>query len=175
MKKQYILFTTTFLVLIMQSAFGQKDPYDAINMQLEKPVDAKLLWPWENDLLKDANVTEFSAYYKLIFDEKDNSELVIDFKNFEKLVSATYLKNQVSGKFLAELLRESVSDNYIPVFEKFDGEEIFYMFSNGSIEQEEVYFLATGKENYELLYFKYKPKTKEKDRLKFQLQNTLNK
>jgi hypothetical protein len=175
MKKQYTLLTVAFLVLINLSGFGQTEPYETINKNLETPVEAKLLWPWEDELLKDANVSDFSASYKLRFSEKENSELVIDFKNFEKMVSAVYLKDQVSGKLLAEILEKSISDDFEPVFEQTDGEDIFYMYSNGDKNQEEVYFLATSKEKYELLYFKYKPNTKEKNRLQFQLKNVLNK
>lgn len=100
MKKQYTLLTVAFLVLINLSGFGQTEPYETINKNLETPVEAKLLWPWEDELLKDANVSDFSASYKLRFSEKENSEL---------------------------------------------------------------------------LYFKYKPNTKEKNRLQFQLKNVLNK
>lgn len=176
MKKQYVLLTVTFLVLIIQSGFGQTKPYESINKSLETPVEPKLLWPWEDDKLdEEFEITDFSASYKLTFSEKENSELVINFTNFEKLISAVYSKDQVSGKFLAEKLEESISEEFEPVFEQTEGENIYYMFSNGSKDQEEVYFLASSNDKYELIYFKYKPNTQEKDRLQFQLQNTFNK
>lgn len=176
MKKQYILLTVAFFVLSILSGFGQTDPYETINKSLETPVEPKLLWPWEDDKLdEEFEITDFSASYKLTFSEKENSELVINFTNFEKMISAVYLKEQVSGKFLAEKLEESISKEFEPVFEQSEGENIFHLFSNGDKNQEEVYFLASSKDKYELLYFKYKPNTQEKDRLQFQLQNTFNK
>ena len=175
MKKQYIILTVAFWVLIIQNGFSQYDPYEAINKSLDFPVEPKLLWPWEDDLLKGKNVSDFSASYKLTFSEKENTELVIDFTNIEKMVLAVYLKEQVSGKFLAEALEKSISEEFEPVFEQTDGENIFYMYSNGAQDQEEVYFLASSKDLYELIYFKYKPNTQEKDRFQFQLKKTLNK
>ncbi|EOZ92125.1 hypothetical protein A33Q_4218 [Indibacter alkaliphilus LW1] len=176
MKRNYIVFTVTILALILQNGFAQSDPYEEINKRLETPVESKLLWPWEeNDLKKGMKMSEMNATYRLAFNDQNKSELAIDFKNFEEMVSAIYFKDQVSGKILAETLEKSISDEFKPVFEQTDGEDIFFMFSNGDKEQEEVYFLASSKEKYELLYFKYKPKTKAKDRLQFQLENILNK
>lgn len=175
MKKQYIFLTLAFLVLIIQNGFSQNNPYEAINKSLDFPVEPKLLWPWEDDLLKGKNVSDFNVSYKLTFSEKENTELVIDFTNFEKLVSAVYLKEQVSGKFLSESLEKSSSEEFEPVFEQTDGENILYIYPNGAQDQEEVYFFASSKDLYELIYFKYKPNTQEKDRLQFQLKKTLNK
>lgn len=176
MRRNYIVLTVTFFVLILQNGFAQSDPYEAINERLETPVESKILWPWKDtDSKRGMRITEMDATYRLSFNDKNKSELAIDFKNFEEMVSAVYLKDQVSGKLLAETLDKSVSAEFKPVFEQVDGEDIFYMLSNGDKYQEEIYFLASSKEKYELLYFKYKPKTKEKDRLHFQLENTLNK
>lgn len=175
MKQNYFILTVVYLLLSIQNGFGQSDPYDAINRNLESHVESKLLWPWEDtDLIKGMRNAEISATYRLSFNDQHNSELAIDFSNFEKMVSAVYPREEVSGKFLAETLEKSISAEFKPVFEQANGENIFYMFSNGSKDQEEVYFLTSTKDNYELLYFKYKPNTREKDRLQFQIMNIFN-
>ncbi|AFL84022.1 hypothetical protein Belba_1401 [Belliella baltica DSM 15883] len=176
MKKQHILLTVAFLVLSIHSGFGQTEPYETINKSLETPVEPKLLWPMEEiDLIPELKSVEINVTYKLSFNDPNKSELSIDFNQFEKMVSAVYLKDQVSGTLLAEILENTISDEFKPVFEQTDGEDIFYMFSDGDKDQEEVYFLATSDEKYELLYFKYKPDTNEKERLQFQIQNVFNK
>ncbi|MFN3802392.1 hypothetical protein [Belliella pelovolcani] len=175
-KKQYTLLTIAFLVLINLNGFGQTEPYETINKSLETPVEPKLLWPMEEtNLIPGLEKAEIKVNYKLQFNDANKSELSIDFDQFEKMVSAVYQKEEISGKLLAEKLEQSISQKFELVFEQTEGENIFHMFSNGEKDQEEVYFLASSKEKYELLYFKYKPNTQEKDRLQFQLQNILNK
>lgn len=45
MKQNYFILTVVYLLLSIQNGFGQSDPYDAINRNLESHVESKLLWP----------------------------------------------------------------------------------------------------------------------------------
>ncbi|MFC0657631.1 hypothetical protein [Mongoliitalea lutea] len=175
MKNKVILLFSITLMAFTTAIKGQNNPYEAINNELPTPVEVSVLWPWEDgtSLLGFKNA-QMKVSYKIEFSEKENSNLIIDFNKFDNMQSATFSKNEVSGKFLLDKLNQSLGNDFNPVFEQIKGETIYYMLSNENVQGDDLYFLATGKETYELLYFKYKRNTKDSKKLQFQLKEILN-
>lgn len=101
-------------LLVTHLTHAQLNPYEKINRTLDSPVEVQ----GEEELNEKIEISSFSDSYRLTLNMPDKHNLDINFKNFEKLISAVYPDSLISGESIVEILESSIPKEYKPVFEQ---------------------------------------------------------
>ncbi|MFT4860360.1 MAG: hypothetical protein ACI9UV_001902 [Algoriphagus sp.] len=148
------------LILIIGLTFGlqvslnaQQNPYRAINKKLGiLAVEPKVLWPFE---MEGVEVESMDIKYEFPF-QKDNSDLVFNFKNFEELKSSVFDLERVDRDALIKSFSAGMPQGFVEEFRKISAEDFCIMISDEEDENvREVYLLVGDQKTAELLYFVY--------------------